>query len=34
VTLPPPGSATAEARVVRLTDVDGQIFSAMLDSKP
>jgi uncharacterized membrane protein YphA (DoxX/SURF4 family) len=35
VTLPAPASgATAEARSVRLTDVDGQTFSAKLDSKP
>ena len=35
VTLPPAGSGpTAEARFVRLTDVDGRAFSASLDSKP
>jgi uncharacterized membrane protein YphA (DoxX/SURF4 family) len=35
VTLPPPGSgATPQARFVRLTDVDGQSFSATLDGKP
>ncbi len=33
VTLPPPATAaTAEARLVRLTDVDGRTFSATLDS--
>jgi thiosulfate dehydrogenase [quinone] large subunit len=35
VTLPPPASGTTpQARSVRLTDVDGRSFSAMLDSKP
>src|ERR1700757_3289538 len=35
MTLPPVGSASpAEARVVRLTDVDGRVFSTTLDNKP
>jgi thiosulfate dehydrogenase [quinone] large subunit len=34
VTLPPPAGATAGARFVQLTDVDGRAFTAMLDSKP
>jgi thiosulfate dehydrogenase (quinone) len=35
VTLPPPASgATAEARSIRFTDVDGRTFSAKLDGKP
>jgi thiosulfate dehydrogenase (quinone) len=35
MTLPPGGSVSpAEARVVRLTDVDGRVFSTTLDNKP
>jgi thiosulfate dehydrogenase (quinone) len=35
VTLPLPASgATPQARIIRLTDVDGQAFSATLDGKP
>jgi thiosulfate dehydrogenase [quinone] large subunit len=35
VTLPPPASgAASEARLLRLTDVDGRTFSATLDGKP
>jgi thiosulfate dehydrogenase (quinone) len=35
VTLPPPASgATPQARLIRLTDVDGRTFSATLDGEP
>ncbi|WJR76271.1 TQO small subunit DoxD [Bradyrhizobium sp. NP1] len=35
VTLPAPGSgATAQAKLVRLTDVDGRTFSTRLDNRP